>query len=271
MLARGKCTKQGFSLLEMAIVLLVVGLIAAAVLLGKHLVRASELRAVVSEISAIQKAIGLFIEKYRALPGDMTNAETLWGTDPGGCPATPTNTVPKVATCNGTGDGLIANYNVDAGLANDSVEAFRVWQHLSNAELIDGKFTGAKGSGGDWHAVIGTNVPRSKFKGGGYFLLHYINTAGDAEDYPGYHHHVLMFGAALAGVHNIGAVLLPEEAREMDLKMDDGRPGLGTLRQRKPAPGTINRYCTTTTNPNTAEYQLTYNFAACSPQILMDF
>ncbi len=99
---------NGFSLVELSIVLVILGLLTGGILSGQNLIRAAELRAVTTEFSAYQTAVMTFKDKYFALPGDMRNATDFWGSAGGsgvigdGCEAgTPTGT----QTCNGNGDG----------------------------------------------------------------------------------------------------------------------------------------------------------------------
>jgi prepilin-type N-terminal cleavage/methylation domain-containing protein len=115
---------NGFTLVEIAIVLVVIGLLVGAILVGRDLIHAAELRSVLSDVEKFKTAANTFRLKYNCLPGDCTNATDYWGTDPGGCPNTPANTVPKTATCNGNGNGFINNGE------NDSTyhcEHFRFW------------------------------------------------------------------------------------------------------------------------------------------------
>ena len=115
--------QRGFSLVELSIVLVILGLLTGGILTGQSLIRASELRSVVTQIQGFQSAAYSFRDKYFAMPGDMRNAESFWGTDPNGCP---TNTVQttRTQTCNGDGDGVIERRTVGTG----SDERFRAWQ-----------------------------------------------------------------------------------------------------------------------------------------------
>jgi len=71
--------KTAFSLVELSIVLVILGLLTGGVLTGQNLIRAAELRAVTTEFNAYQTAANTFKDKYFAIPGDMTNATDFWG------------------------------------------------------------------------------------------------------------------------------------------------------------------------------------------------
>jgi prepilin-type N-terminal cleavage/methylation domain-containing protein len=66
--------EQGFTLIELSIVLVIVGLIAGGVLVGQDLIRAAEVRATISQIEKYNTAVNTFRGKYGYLPGDINNA-----------------------------------------------------------------------------------------------------------------------------------------------------------------------------------------------------
>ncbi|MBY6117485.1 prepilin-type N-terminal cleavage/methylation domain-containing protein [Mameliella alba] len=72
--------RSGFSLVELSIVLVILGLLIGGVLTGQNLIRAAELRSVMTEFKTYQTAVMTFRDKYFALPRDMTNAtDFFWG------------------------------------------------------------------------------------------------------------------------------------------------------------------------------------------------
>lgn len=141
-------TRQAFSLVELSIVLVILGLLVGGVLAGQSLIRAAELRAVSTEYSRYTAAVNSFKDKYFAIPGDMNNAVRFWGAQAGGtadgsnttCEAL-TTPATGTATCNGNGDGQV--HQVSTGW----YERFRLWQHLANAGLIEGSYSGISSDG----------------------------------------------------------------------------------------------------------------------------
>ena len=139
---RSRATSQeGFTLIELSVVLVIIGLIVGGVLAGRSLIRSTELQSILTDKQKYITATHTFREKYNAIPGDMTNATTLWGTDPDGCPSG-SNSLKKKTTCDGNGNFLIEGDGA-AGIAGQ--EHYRAWQQLSDAGLIDGSFTGQTG------------------------------------------------------------------------------------------------------------------------------
>lgn len=149
---------KGFTLVELSIVLVIIGLIVGGVLVGQELVRISELRAVIKETDSFKTSIRTFEGKYNYLPGDIPTANRIWSD----C----TDFVSNL--CNGDGNGYI-----DTGF-----EDIRAWQHLSLAGVLPGEHTGLVASPGV--RVPGVNIPTSKI-GGGYIL--YYDT-GFWSDFP---------------------------------------------------------------------------------------
>ena len=119
--------QSAFSLIELSIVLVILGLLVGGILAGQSLIEAASLRAIGTEAEKYGIAINSFRVKYNALPGDFADAEKYWGSDTS-CPWV-VSTTPKTATCNGGGDGKIerrGDYRY--------YEVYRVWQHLANAD-----------------------------------------------------------------------------------------------------------------------------------------
>jgi len=164
--------RSGFSLVELSIVLVILGLLTGGILTGQNLIRAAELRSVTTQFAAYQTAVLTFRDKYMALPGDMRNATLFWGAMTNCGAANPSGT--GTQTCNGDGNGFISN----AGAAGQTSEAFGFWQHLSNAGLIEGRYSGIAGSGGGAHAIPRTNVPAGKISNSAWFAERFWNLNG---------------------------------------------------------------------------------------------
>lgn len=263
--------RNAFSLVELSIVLVILGLLTGGILAGQSLIRAAELRGVSSDISKYVAATHAFRDKYFAVPGDMRNATSFWGnadtgTIGGECAAPADDAGTGTQTCNGNGNGIIGS-DADQGLSNS--ELFRFWQHLASAGMIEGQFTGVASNnpagGTMWRVgVPGTNLPRSRLPNGGVYALHHpiqTNGGGGANSWTGGDtaqvRPWMFIGRATAGDIPFELIVKPEELWNIDTKLDDGRPGIGTVRSPTAVP------CTTTNVPATAEYALTTSTIIC--------
>lgn len=234
---------RGFSLVEISVVLVVIGLIIGGVIAGASMVRNSQLQGVISDVKRYDTAIGNFKTRYKELPGDFFTATTEWGTA-AACPAAGTGT----QTCNGNGNGYV----------EPGQETFRFWQHLVNAGLIEGNYTGADGGTAN-QGVTGINIPRIGEKGGLTPLSVYCCAAqlGIINHPNGL---VLVMGADSTNLVTSPAadwpVLTTEEALSIDTKMDDGKPLSGTVFAYPPTQA-VTPNCTDTAVVATAKYKIT--------------
>jgi prepilin-type N-terminal cleavage/methylation domain-containing protein len=218
-----------FSLVELSIVLVILGLLVGGVLSGQSLIRAAELRSNIADMSRHQAAFQSFRDKYFALPGDMANATQFWGTDTvSACSTTPVagDRVGKTATCDGNGNGQIQQ------AAPASPEMFRVWQHLANAGLIEGSYTGVAGTFSAQDHDPGINAPA--LKGGNSFgvSVYYLGSlpAGYATAYLFEGDYGNAFGYGYCnGYDCVSPGIKPEDAWNIDTKLDDGKPGTGKI------------------------------------------
>lgn len=258
---------QGFSLVELSIVLVILGLLTGGILSGQSLIRASELRSVTTQVANTHAAIMTFRDKYMALPGDMNNATKFWGTDPDGCPTHSNWQTGKTATCDGNGSG---------GL-DTKPEQFRFWQHLAAAGLIEGNYSGVTGPTNSGSCtsidyVLGVNAPSLRMNqvGMGAQTLTSYTPGQIVYMFAGNYGNVFNIGKQITGCNPVGGVFKPEEAWNIDTKLDDGKPGMGALLTRVSCSGDgcLPNCNTATTSAGSAasnaEYLLGGTTAACS-------
>lgn len=231
--------KHGFSLVELSIVLVILGLLTGGILAGQSLIRAAELRSVTTSIQNYAAAINSFRDKYFQLPGDITNAKSFWTACTDG-----TNN-----SCNGNGNGQWENNGCTGAFSSENN---RAWQHLAYAGLIEGSYDTALNANcafATYAGVPGSSVPRLRLSNGGAMLYNMAGTSGWPLGYVG----VLMIGAS-GGNALEGNLLKPEETWNLDVKMDDGLPLQGNTRGVAGTSGT----CVSGT-----EYALTNSAAGC--------
>lgn len=259
--------RKGFTFIEIALVIIIIGLLLGGVFYARSLIKQAEIRASISEVGRITKSIQMFLDKYGQFPGDFTQAAAFWGAD-AGCPGTGFNTDPKKATCSGNGDNTIGTC-----CYGDTTEWYRAWQHLADAEMLDGQFTGVGGNV-TGPRLLGMSVPRSSYTGGGYTLLFAYVDAITTESFAYTPQHLIEFGsvrdACAGGASAVdcitnGPLLKPLDALDIDKKLDDGKPGLGKVRAR-PSTSTINPGCTSTADPLTSAYNVGNGNPLCALQ-----
>lgn len=91
--------RNGFSLIEIAIVLVIIGILTASVTAGRYLIKQAELKSIMQQVVDYRTSVHNFRGKYYSWPGDMPNATSFWGTGVAGiCPDN---------LCNGNGDDRI--------------------------------------------------------------------------------------------------------------------------------------------------------------------
>jgi prepilin-type N-terminal cleavage/methylation domain-containing protein len=207
--------QKGFTLIELSIVMVIIGLVIGGVLVGQDLIRGAEVRSLISQIDKYGSGINAFRLKYNALPGDFNQSSTY---------------ILSTAT-NGNGNGLIGSvaggsnvYTMPGSTPTISAtavpaELVEFWRQLSLLNLIEGSFNGTVAS-----IAIGTNFPATKTNKGG--ILAFGNT-GDSVNY--FH---LGLNSATTGNATFVNALSPDDARNIDAKMDDGIANSGIVSAR---------------------------------------
>lgn len=209
---------RAFSLVELSIVLVILGLLTGGILAGQSLIRAAELRSVSTEYQRYVTAVHSFRDKYFANPGDMNNATSFW-LAAASCPGDYTTPATTPATCDGNGNGFVST----------TPERLRFWQHLANSGLIEGSYTGVS-DGATYNMTPGVNSPRGRIATAGWHTNYSGALSGIANYFDGNYGHVFFYGADDAGGTADSPVLRPEEAWNLDTKTDDGVPATGKFR-----------------------------------------
>lgn len=240
-------TRNGFSLVELSIVLVILGLLVGGILAGKSLIHASELRSVSTERSKYLTAIHAFKDKYLGLPGDITNASSFWS-----------------GAGNGNGDGSVGiTTGIGTYAANGTQgEWYKAWDHLAKAGLMEGTYTGVSGGAHVYNdAVKGDNIPYAKYPQAGWCF----ENGSDHQFTLDYHNSLVISGAASGGTYCRGLIFLGEDVWNIDTKLDDGMPAQGKVVSTRSAS------CTTAGTTYT-DYAATYNLANyCSIAFIRSF
>lgn len=188
---------KGFTLFELSIVIVIIGLIVASIVGGQNLVNQAKVRSVIAEVDKFRVAVNSFKLEYDQLPGDMTNATSYWG-----------GTV-----ANGNGNGKIGLFN------NIEAESLAAFEHLSMAKLIEGSYTGTIGSG----VKIGVNSPKTAYSNNTSYYFY-----GDHLWY----RYPTMNSLVLSGNLSSGwsdYKIKISDAYSIDVKIDDSKPYKGQV------------------------------------------
>ena len=183
---------RGFTLVEIAIVLVIIGLLLGGILKGQEMITQAKIKNVIADFSGVSAAYHGYQDRYRAIPGDDPNAATRWAVAP--------------AAFAGDANGVVAGtYNAacPTPLVAASPESCDFWDHLRRAGFVSG-------SGGTqpFNAVTGMIGVQT----------------GDALDPIG----PAMGG--ISGLMMCSANLPDKIAIAVDTQMDDGVPSSGTVR-----------------------------------------
>ena len=199
--------QSGFTLVEIAIVLVIIGLLLGGILKGQQLINSARVRNMADQNSGVQAAYYGFIDRYRQVPGDMLPAAA--------CQSITAN----IANCGAApyaGATIGGNQN---GRIDSWPEAGAVWGHLSSAGFLNGSFTG--NTPAFTHYELG--VPGGVVPGNAFTQPIFL---GYSDDYDS-------GGAATVTVrlmYTFGAGSSASLLRELDVKLDDGQPGTGVVR-----------------------------------------
>ena len=117
-----KTRQQGFTLVEIAIVLVIIGLLLGGILKGQEMITQAKIKNVIADMSGVSAAMYGYQDRYRALPGDDRAAAGRWTT----------------GIAPGNGDGIIEGLYLEASPR----ETAEFWRHLRLAGFVAG--TGAE-------------------------------------------------------------------------------------------------------------------------------
>jgi len=190
-----KTNQKGFTLVEIAIVLVIIGLLLGGILKGQEMITQAKIKNIISDFSGISAAFHGYQDRYRALPGDDPQAAARW----------------TGATTSGTaGNGVVSGTYNNGGVAcTTGTESCLWWDHLRRSGFVAG---------------AGVNQPLNAVSG-----LVGVQT-GDGVTPPG-----PALGGALGAGGFFGLMMcsanLPDKvAIATDTQMDDGARLTGSVR-----------------------------------------
>lgn len=229
--------QKGFTLVELSIVIVIIGLIIAGVTAGQTLVKQAQLRSILTQADQIRSSVNAFKLQYNNFPGDINNASTYWST---GCNAAGTG-ASVAAECDGDG-----NKQIKMNAGDNTDEGYEAWLHLSKANLFPGAFVPGTAVTG----TINTNIPASKYTGAG-MTIGYDTSTNLGANAPAIGKNVILFGAQVSSAIASGPFLSAPQASSLDTKADDGNPLKGSIVGNGTGTATGSTGCRDTTTGNT--------------------
>jgi prepilin-type N-terminal cleavage/methylation domain-containing protein len=225
--------QAGFTLVELAIVLVIIGLLIGGILKGQELIAATRVNSTVSQIKAIDAATYTFVDTYGGLPGDLASANARLN----GC-STNNGCVPAGSN---TGNGRLENRpGITPGFGNsaNTTEGMSFFIQLGVSELIGGISNPASVAAVTGQTLLASPLGASTNWRAGYETGDWLNGTDP-----------ILGGAALVNAHHLvlssidpandmmgsttsldNAGVANKAASSIDTKMDDGAAGRGSVR-----------------------------------------
>ena len=227
-------SKGGFTLIELSIVLVIIGLIIGAILVGQDMIAAATVRMQIAQIEKYQSAVNTFKSKFNnQLPGDISNADAVaFGFSARGAYAG-----------EGDGNGIIEGVTTNLaghnyGIALAAGETAMFWVDLAQAQLIDISLSTASPSVVPGATVTGSAValymPPAKIGGGNYVFVWSGGSSpklGTAQGLGSVNYYGISAQYTINTSVGLGsnATIPVQQAYAMDSKVDDGFPTSGTV------------------------------------------
>lgn len=197
--------QNGFTLVELAIALMVIGLLIGGVLKGQELIENAKVTSFIRQIKAYDAATLIFRNTYGALPGDIKRPNRI------------PNCTEEICNIGGNGNGKI--YNSDT--STSGIEIFNFFPHLTKAGMIQGPEGGASTSDNSdlflpstaFGLPVDVHADRGNFKFGS---PHEDGITANAYELPAPH----ASSSSILPVRIMSAI---------DTKMDDGKPHSGDV------------------------------------------
>ena len=229
-------SRRGFTLIELSIVLVIIGLIAGSILVGREMIAAAEIRALIRQMESYNAAVNAFKQKYGCIPGDCKDAVDY-----------------GLGISGGDGDNGDGNGRVDV-VVNDAssigIETQHFWYHLHRANMISQNALSVGTTPGiNSPPLAKPGVGKGANPRGGMWIANeYISTF---QGNPGYedfntrppikHAWLTITGTLLQASQVVVGPYLVLDVFAVDQKLDDGYPATGVVQMSN---GTHGLRCT---------------------------
>ena len=217
---------HGFTLVELAIVITIIGILIGGVLKGQQLIDQARMAATISQVHSYRTALSIFESTYNELPGDMIDPDS------------------RIVGCNdcAASDGTLGDHKLyrdyivhDLGTVRSKLsENTRFWLHLYKADMISGvtdaAITNEPAGARTTHPLSKLNLTMMIDSGsGGCEDTLSFNNWGGCQPI-GYVIYLVETIESSNGIAGASRILSPAKVAQLDRKMDNGQPLSGTVR-----------------------------------------
>ncbi len=188
-----KKQQSGFTLVEIAIVLVIIGLLLGGILKGQELINSAKVKSYAQDFRTVQAALYGYQDRFKAIPGDHASAATS-----------------LTGATNATTGGAVGNGQIDGewNSATNTDESCLAWQHLRLAGFLAGNTTVNCAAGNDY-------TPKNPDGG----------RTGISSKM------LMQTPTPMTGSYNICSTgVLGKIAKQLDTQLDDGNAQTGSFR-----------------------------------------
>lgn len=209
-------SQAGFTLVELAVVMIIIGLLIGGVLKGQELIANAQITSTVAQVKGIDAATSTFRDMYSGMPGDLRTPQTRL----------PNCTAGVCVAAAGNGDGRLDS----APGAAPGTESAGYFVQLAKADVLTGVNAGAvaadcTGWGGCYPEANISGGFMVGYTGGGAGLTSQVGTVTAAVRNG---HYLSLHNAPNLAMPATGT-LTPNQAFRIDSKIDDGNPTTGSV------------------------------------------
>jgi prepilin-type N-terminal cleavage/methylation domain-containing protein len=221
-----KSQQSGFTLVEIAIVLVIIGLLLGGILKGQELINSAKVKNLANDFRVIPTYIYAYQDKFKSLPGDDSQAVAHLGN---------TNCA---APCQAGGGNGVINGAWNSATATD--ESWQFWAHVRMANLAAGPTT--------WTAAALTDPYAPKNAVGGPLGVNSPITG-------------LVYITGMTGTYQVcSGGIQGKFAKQLDIQMDDGNTATGSMRATDGTAATNNAATVTASVDDATTYTVCMTF-----------